>query len=115
MSGRTLAGSPRLVGDLRERVPPLAEASRLIGREQVGGVVLGVGLLRLDALVDGRLHHVARRRGGGLAEDGRGGQRLQKAAVHLEASGETSERIYYGLASGRTLNSPTATLQYRLL
>ena len=92
MNDRTLAGRPRLVGDLGERVPPLAKASRLIGGEQVGGVVLSVGLLRLDALVDRSLHHVARRRGGGLAEDNRGGQGLQQAAVHLEESRGAAQR-----------------------
>lgn len=48
----------QLVSDLGQGVSALAEAGRLEGGEEVGGVVLGVGLLRLYALVDGRLHHV---------------------------------------------------------
>lgn len=80
----TLAGGSWLVGHLGQGVPPLAEPSRLIGRQQLGRVILAVGLLRLDALVDGRLHHVAGRRGGGLAEHRGGRQRVHQAAVHLD-------------------------------
>lgn len=80
----TLAGWSWLVGHLGQGVPALAEPSRLIGRQQLGRVILTVGLLRLDALVDGRLHHVAGRRGGGLAEDGGGRQRVHQTAVHLD-------------------------------
>lgn len=84
---RTLAGGTRLVGHLGQGVPPLTEPSRLIGRQQVGRVVLAVGLLRLDALVDGRLHHVAGRRGGGLAQDGGRRQGVHQTAVHLDGRG----------------------------
>lgn len=79
----TLVWGARLIGDFRQGVPSLSKSSWLIGWEQVGRIILCVGLLSLNTLVDRCLHHVARRRGRGLAEDSGGRKGVQQAAVHL--------------------------------
>lgn len=49
---QTLVRRTWLVGHLREGVSPLAETSCLIGRKEVGRVILCVWLLSFNALIN---------------------------------------------------------------
>lgn len=68
-------------------MPALPVAGALEGSADQQGVLLALRTLRLDPLVDGGLHHVARRRWAALAHRW-GGQGLQEGSIHLEGEGE---------------------------